>query len=319
MSCKFGFGILNQGEIVTDLETHRLIAKRAWLQLWQYLSQNDEMINASRIPVPWSLHGDHDIVRALKESNEQLARFKSEEAYIAFSKTHENEKSQKDPSVVQGVLEVQKTNERSSWVINQVTSELPLTVLDIGSGYGNIAIALARRGISVTALNLIEGFSEGARRYLEENKETLPIDWIYGSFETADFGSTKFDVVYAGEIIEHVPNDRAFLEKCLGLARHAVVITTPAGSCDNGFAPKAQWRMHNQHVRAYSEDSFKFLIESTLSRDDVKKIIYPTPRIHLTSCTDLQGNFIYCFGAKILKETSNAEPARIERQAVPAS
>ncbi|HTS87924.1 MAG TPA: class I SAM-dependent methyltransferase [Gemmatimonadales bacterium] len=96
-------------------------------------------------------------------------------------------------------------------------------VLDYGCGDGIFALALAARGAEVTgydvsaaAITAARGFDSGARR---------------AQFTTEEPGAGVFDLVFCTEVLEHVPDDRAFAAQVLSRARPGGVLvgTTPVG------------------------------------------------------------------------------------------
>ncbi len=294
----FGFGILNQGELILNPEEYRLKAKRSWLFLHAYLIDNDELLKASRLTMPWSLEEDPDVLEALEKTRRLLARFSSPEAYTEYYRGVE---SHYDLPAVRNALEWLRNNERMVWLLDRVQACNPLTVLDVGAGYGEQAVTLARRGIQMTALNLSEENSAPMREFIKD--ESLPIDWITGVFETLDFKELKFDVVMAGEVIEHVADDLGFLQKCMTLAKDAVLVTTPVGSCEGGFYPRnvdRHVRTH-PHVRAYSEKTFHALLNHLTG---IKK----QPKVERQiSLAGYRNQPIYCFCAKLEVEPAIKE------------
>jgi hypothetical protein len=253
----FGLGILSQGETITSPEQHRLIAKRAWLQLWDYLSLNDEHLLASQIPVPWSLDEDRDLKLHLDSSQAKLRRFESPEAlrqYIVGSERYEDER------ILTALEKIPSDSrwQRMNWILNEIQAENPLSILDVGSGWGEIAFMLGvlKRNVVSLAPN------PAVRRILEPKVRDAKINvrFVDKLFEEITPKEGAFDLVLLGEVIEHVLDDTETLQKACLLARRTVLLTTPVGSCEQGFHPNADWRSHDEHLRAYSRKRFEELL-----------------------------------------------------------
>ena len=298
----FGFGVLSQGEVITSPDQDRLVAKRAWLQLWEYLSRQDEFMKAMRLPVPSTLDRDFDIRRALSETRAVLSRFASRETLMQFIEGQEPMDRGHIEACIKGAREVA----RYAWLYRHIMAENPLTVLDVGCGYGEFAVLLARSGIHVTAVAPLESKTAITRDIVKDEK--LPIEWIHGLFEELDFGETRFDVVVAGEILEHVEDDVAFLEKAVNLAKNLVLLTTPSGAVEEGFLPPDD-SFHNHrlrgHVRAYSVQSLKALL-GTVPGVTVEKLE------EVKGSGGYRGQGIKCFLVKLRKGVGHGDNVAAE-------
>jgi 2-polyprenyl-6-hydroxyphenyl methylase / 3-demethylubiquinone-9 3-methyltransferase len=89
-------------------------------------------------------------------------------------------------------------------------------VLDVGCGGGLLAEALARKGASVTGIDLAPGMIEAARLHAAES--ALAID--YQLQDAAKLvGKVRFDVVCCMEMLEHVADPAAFMATLMQLVR----------------------------------------------------------------------------------------------------
>lgn len=95
-----------------------------------------------------------------------------------------------------------------------------LRILDIGCGGGLLSEPLARMGADVTGIDLAPSHIDGARRHAKETG--LDIEYRVISVEDLKEDGARFDVVCAMEVVEHVPNQRAFL-------RTAAKLVAPGG------------------------------------------------------------------------------------------
>jgi 2-polyprenyl-6-hydroxyphenyl methylase/3-demethylubiquinone-9 3-methyltransferase len=84
-----------------------------------------------------------------------------------------------------------------------------LTILDAGCGGGLLAEPLARMGASVTGLDASEETIDIARKHAEQSG--LTIHYKTGSVEELAEGKTRYDVITALEIAEHVADVDSFL------------------------------------------------------------------------------------------------------------
>ncbi|MEM9441438.1 MAG: bifunctional 2-polyprenyl-6-hydroxyphenol methylase/3-demethylubiquinol 3-O-methyltransferase UbiG [Pseudomonadota bacterium] len=95
-----------------------------------------------------------------------------------------------------------------------------LRILDIGCGGGLLAEPLARMGASVTGIDLAPSHIQGAKRHAEA--AGLKIDYRVVSIDDLLAEQAQFDLVCAMEVIEHVPDQTAFL-------RTAASMVVPGG------------------------------------------------------------------------------------------
>ncbi|MEM7042389.1 MAG: bifunctional 2-polyprenyl-6-hydroxyphenol methylase/3-demethylubiquinol 3-O-methyltransferase UbiG [Pseudomonadota bacterium] len=102
-----------------------------------------------------------------------------------------------------------------------------LRVLDIGCGGGLLSEPLARMGAEVTGIDLAPAHIEGARRHAAE--AGLSIDYRLAAVEDLADQPERFDLVCAMEVVEHVPNQPAFL-------KHAAALVTQASVDEPGGA-----------------------------------------------------------------------------------
>jgi 2-polyprenyl-3-methyl-5-hydroxy-6-metoxy-1,4-benzoquinol methylase len=94
-------------------------------------------------------------------------------------------------------------------------------VLDVGAGYGTVALELARAGHEVTAIDTSGAACEVARRTLQGVEATV----IEGAFGEADLRDGSFDVIRFGRSLHHMDDVDAAAERAaLLLAPGGVVV-----------------------------------------------------------------------------------------------
>jgi 2-polyprenyl-3-methyl-5-hydroxy-6-metoxy-1,4-benzoquinol methylase len=137
-------------------------------------------------------------------------------------------------------------------------------VLDVGCAEGRFTAELARAGTEVVGIDLA---AEPLRRALARHPE---LDMRLAPEEPPwDLDDASFDVVWAGEVLEHVLDTAAWLSEVRRVLRSggSLLVSTPAhgpltlarlGLSRRAFA--AHFDPHGDHVRFYSRDTLTQLI-----------------------------------------------------------
>jgi ubiquinone/menaquinone biosynthesis C-methylase UbiE len=100
------------------------------------------------------------------------------------------------------------------------------TVLDVGTGTGRAAIALARRGAAVTGVDASEEMLAVARRRAAESG--VRIAFVRGDAHALQFPSAAFDAVVCLRVLMHTPDWRRSLSELCRVAKDRVVLDYPA-------------------------------------------------------------------------------------------
>lgn len=100
------------------------------------------------------------------------------------------------------------------------------TVLDVGTGTGRGAIALARRGAVVTGVDASAEMLEVARRRAAE--AGVEVTFSREDAHRLPFDDGAFDAVICLRVLMHTPDWRQSLSELCRVARHRVVFDYPA-------------------------------------------------------------------------------------------
>ncbi len=141
---------------------------------------------------------------------------------------------------------------RIDWMVDQVRGP---RVLDVGCSEGVLEILLARRGIEVTGVDIDADALRFARNLLEKepNEVGKRVRLIQVDITRSELDVPAFDTVVMGEILEHLDNPTALLDRSMKFLRPGgrVVITTPFG-----FHP------HEDHVQTFCLSNFLALVRA---------------------------------------------------------
>ena len=102
-------------------------------------------------------------------------------------------------------------------VVRALTSEAVGRLLDVGYAKGSFADSLVQRGWDCTALDVNNRHHDRIKTIQCDLNEGFPVE------------AASFDVVTAGEIIEHVIDESAFLQECRRVLKPGgrLIVTTP--------------------------------------------------------------------------------------------
>jgi 2-polyprenyl-3-methyl-5-hydroxy-6-metoxy-1,4-benzoquinol methylase len=182
-------------------------------------------------------------------------------------------------------LEPSDWHARSRFLLDHVGSGQ--RVLDLGCGEGRFAAELLRAGAEVVAVDVAE---EPLRRARAAHPE-LELKLLDGE-GAWDLPDASFDVVWAGEVIEHVADTAGWLSEVRRVLRPGgtLLLTTPAHPLLRrlvlAFAPGA-WERHldprGDHLRFYTRRSLVVLLEDfRFERIEVGRLGVPlAPRVLL--------------------------------------
>lgn len=157
------------------------------------------------------------------------------------------------------------------WVIRAIAPFLKedATFLDAGCGEGDVVLHAASRGLRCTGTDI----SEKAIAACNESARQLGLadraKFLAGLIDEIEVPSEHFDLILCNQVIEHVPEDGAFLRRLHALLRPdgRAVITVPSQE-----APAHHWRKRAAgtdyfdeevgHLRRYTADGFRRTVEA---------------------------------------------------------
>jgi 2-polyprenyl-3-methyl-5-hydroxy-6-metoxy-1,4-benzoquinol methylase len=142
--------------------------------------------------------------------------------------------------------------------------ERPLRVLDVGCGEAQLTAAIARAGFTAVGIDVAEEPLRRARElHADIDVRLVPVDRAW------PLQDASFDVVWAGETIEHVTDTAAWLSEARRVLRSggSLLLSTPAhsrlrvlGLALSGARFDRHFDPRSDHVRFYSRRSLARLL-----------------------------------------------------------
>lgn len=124
-------------------------------------------------------------------------------------------------------------------------------ILDVGTGTGRAAIALARRGALVTAVDASSEMLQVAARRAHD--AGVSVTFAPGDIHALEFGDRSFDAVVCLRVLMHAPDWRRSLGELCRVAADRVVFDYPARWSAASVQAMARRLAHifNRRVEAY--------------------------------------------------------------------
>lgn len=134
-------------------------------------------------------------------------------------------------------------------------------ILDVGTGTGRAAIALARRGAVVTGVDAsAEMLAVATRRATEA---AVPVAFVHGDAHGLDFPDASFDAVVCLRVLMHTPDWRQSIGELCRVARHRVVVDYPALSSAAALQAVARHVVHRFGARV---EAYRVFSDAALRR-----------------------------------------------------
>ena len=152
-----------------------------------------------------------------------------------------------------------------SYLVNNVLKlERVQRVLDAGSGNGFLANELAKNGMNVVAVE---------KKHTQLNQTHLSqIEYLEGDIEKVDFNTLgKFDVVIAGDVIDHLIDPANFIERCRNIlnTNGRLILSVPnvahwsvrLNLVFGRFPRRDRGILDKTHLHFYTQESIKNLLK----------------------------------------------------------
>ncbi|MCX7025497.1 MAG: class I SAM-dependent methyltransferase [Spirochaetes bacterium] len=130
--------------------------------------------------------------------------------------------------------------------------------LDVGCATGALIARLRERGIETRGVEFCAETSRYAR-------DVFGLDVFTGRLEDAPLADSRYDLVHAAHLIEHLNDPRSFLSRARRLIKPGgeLVLTTPNEASFQGRLMKGHWRSAiRDHLYLFSPKTLKMLLDS---------------------------------------------------------
>lgn len=137
-------------------------------------------------------------------------------------------------------------------------------VLEVGCNEGFLSQALIEEGCKVTSCDYDQV-------QIDKAKQIFGIEAIKANINDLPFSNDSFDVVVAGEVLEHIENPFVGLSELFRVARERIIISIPVGEYWMGELTH-QWQIEGcaiEHDTAhkYELDKHLLILEFNRKRD----------------------------------------------------
>jgi 2-polyprenyl-6-hydroxyphenyl methylase/3-demethylubiquinone-9 3-methyltransferase len=155
-----------------------------------------------------------------------------------------------------------QTRERINWIVTHVEGN---NILDIGCSQGITSILLGREGKRVDGIDISSESIEYAIKELENEHSSVQqlVTFRLANFMTDDEIKHQYDTVLLTEVLEHISDPNAFLQKVSKHVKHngKLIITVPFGINDYIDHKRTYYysRLIEQVRAHFSIDSVEYL------------------------------------------------------------
>jgi SAM-dependent methyltransferase len=166
----------------------------------------------------------------------------------------------------------QRARDRVNWLTASVRGP---RILDIGCSEGMLELLLARAGHQVLGLDIDPAAIAAARDLVRREPPAVRdrIDLRVADALCGDIGEAGFDTVVLGEVLEHLGNPAAMLERATAVLKPGgrLVLTTPFG-----YSPHCDYRQEFRTTELVRLLSARFVIDELTTADGYFRVIAHT-------------------------------------------
>jgi len=158
-----------------------------------------------------------------------------------------------------------------------VLKNLKLTdnVLEVGCGEGIVAVLAAKRGISITAIDISSANLLAAKELAKKEGVENKINFIQGDAENLPFDDNSFDVVIADNVLEHLPSFEKGLGEIKRVTKKRAIIALPTAMINLCvwalLGRDVYWKITRRTPYAIFWGFLRFLGNLILGRDGVNE------------------------------------------------
>ncbi len=132
-------------------------------------------------------------------------------------------------------------------LVDQVNPLPGQRVLDVATGTGLVAFALARRGCEVVALDQSPDMLATARRHLEDHRDPKPrITFIQGQAERLPFDDGEFDALTFTYLLRYVDDPAATMRELARVVKPGARIGMVEFGVPQSAPLRAAWRVYTR-------------------------------------------------------------------------
>ncbi len=132
-------------------------------------------------------------------------------------------------------------------LVDAVAPEPGMRILDVATGTGMVAFALAERGATVIGLDQSEAMLSGARRRLQRHPQLAGrLSFVLGEAEALPFGDGEFDALSFTYLLRYVDDPAATMRELARVVRPGGRIGMVEFGVPGNPALRALWRIHTR-------------------------------------------------------------------------
>jgi ubiquinone biosynthesis O-methyltransferase len=148
---------------------------------------------------------------------------------------------------------------------NHISNFSNKAILDVGCGAGTISLYLANKEANIIGVDISRKAIDSCKKSAKALKLKNKTQFICNTIEKVKF-RRKFDLIICSEIIEHIPNDKAFLKRIHKLLENngLLILSTPSINAPLykiGLAQNFDKRVG--HIRRYSKKQISDLVKNS--------------------------------------------------------